>query len=147
PHAAVHINGPALVPETLAPGQFAGFLGRACEPLLLGDPTEELASVRGLEPLPDVSLARLDDRRSLLHALEGGCRRLEGGRRALEVDASYQQAYELLAAGKCRQAFDLEQEPAAVRERYGRHRSGQSCLLARRLVEAGVPWVTVVWNH
>ena len=48
---------------------------------------------------------------------------------------------------RCRQAFDLGQEPTAVRDRYGRHRPGQACLLARRLVEAGVPFVTVIWNH
>src|SRR5208283_5264439 len=52
-----------------------------------------------------------------------------------------------LDAPRCRQAFDLSQEPEAVRDRYGRHRSGQACLLGRRLVEAGLPWVTVLWNH
>jgi uncharacterized protein (DUF1501 family) len=63
------------------------------------------------------------------------------------MNAFYRQAYELLATRNCRDAFDLGKEPAAVRDRYGRNRSGQSCLLARRLVEAGVPWITVIWNH
>jgi hypothetical protein len=59
----------------------------------------------------------------------------------------YRQAYDLLAAPRARHAFDLTREPASVRDRYGRYRSGQACLLARRLVEAGVPWVTVVFNR
>src|SRR5204863_4968734 len=65
----------------------------------------------------------------------------------LEMNVLYRQAYELLSSPRCRQAFDLGQEPAGIRERYGRHRPGQACLLARRLVEAGVPWITVIWNH
>jgi hypothetical protein len=52
-----------------------------------------------------------------------------------------------LSVPSVRQAFDLSIEPERVRERYGRFRSGQACLLARRLVEAGVPWITVAWNH
>ena len=63
------------------------------------------------------------------------------------MEQSYRQAYDLLAAKQVRQAFDLSYEPLALRERYGLHRSGQACLLARRLVEAGVPWITVIWNH
>ena len=53
----------------------------------------------------------------------------------------------MLANPACRQAFDLSREPTALRDRYGRNRSGQTCLLARRLVEAGVPLITVMWNH
>jgi hypothetical protein len=146
PYTAVHVNGPALVPEYVAPGQGAGFLGRACEPLLIGDPTEGPLALRGLDPLPEVSAARLADRRSLRDALDaaGG----KGAERPLrEMEQSYRQAYDLLAAKNVRQAFDLSSEPLPLRERYGLHRSGQSCLLARRLVEAGVPWVTVIWNH
>ena len=63
------------------------------------------------------------------------------------MKALYRQAYTLLADPRCRSAFDLGREPMALRERYGLHRSGQACLLARRLVEAGVPFITVVWNH
>jgi uncharacterized protein (DUF1501 family) len=63
------------------------------------------------------------------------------------MENAYQQAFELLSSPTCRQAFDLAAEPAAVRARYGRHRPGQACLLARRLVEAGVPLITVIWNH
>ncbi len=59
----------------------------------------------------------------------------------------YSQAYELLASPRGRAAFDLEAEPPSLRDRYGRHRSGQACLLARRLAEAEVPLITVFWNH
>src|SRR5262249_18785292 len=64
-----------------------------------------------------------------------------------EMKGWYRQGYDLVAGRNGRRAFDLALEPEAVRDRYGRHRSGQACLLGRRLVEAGVPWVTVIWNH
>ena len=63
------------------------------------------------------------------------------------MKALYGEAYHLLSAPGFRRAFDLGQEPEAVRDAYGRHRSGQACLLGRRLVEAGVPYVAVLWNH
>jgi hypothetical protein len=146
PFTAVHVNGPALVPEYAAPGQTAGFLGRACEPLSIGDPTDEPIALRGLDPLPDVSASRLADRHALLNALDAPLS--TGSERSLrEMEQSYRQAYDLLAAKNVRQAFDLSHEPLPLRERYGLNRSGQSCLLARRLVEAGVPWITVIWDH
>ncbi len=70
PFTAVHVNGPALVPEYAAPGQTAGFLGRACEPLSIGDPTDEPIALRGLDPLPDVSASRLADRHALLNVFD-----------------------------------------------------------------------------
>lgn len=147
PRAAVHVNGPALVPEQPAPGQNAGFLGPSCEPLLLGDPTAGVGITAGLDPLPELPPVRLQARRSLLETLEGYRQSLEEEPALLSRNAHFRQAYELLAAPRCREAFDLSREPEAVRDRYGRHRSGQACLLARRLVEAGVPFITVVWNH
>ena len=61
-------------------------------------------------------------------------------------DSHYERAYRLLQSPTARQAFDLGAEPTRLRERYGMHHFGQSCLLARRLVEADVPMVTVYWN-
>ncbi len=147
PYTAVHVNGPALVPEQTAPGQYAGFLGRGCEPLLVGDASAEPVALRGLDPLAELPPVRTEARRSLLQSLEGYRRRLGQERPLLDMDTVYRRAYELLSAPEFRRAFDLNQEPRAVRDRYGRNRSGQACLLARRLVEAGVPWITVVWNH
>src|SRR5205823_5669042 len=144
---AAHVNGPALVPEQLAPGQFGGFLGRSCEPLLIGDVHEEQLALHGLEPLPELPTVRLEGRRSLLQTVESYHQKLQQDRVFGEMNTLYRQAYALLASRSCRQAFDLTQEPPAVRDRYGRHPSGQACLLARRLVEAGVPWITVIWNR
>ena len=146
PCSAVSINGPALVPEIQAPGQFGGFLGRAYEPLWVGDVTQGATPLLGLDPAADLPPPRLGERRSLLRAVEAARRHLQDHPALLEMNASYRQAYELLAAPQVRRAFDLGQEPAALRDRYGWHRAGQACLLARRLVEAGVPFVTVVWS-
>ena len=145
PYTAVHLNGPALVPELPAPGQNAGFLGYGFDPLLLGDVTESPVPLRGLEPLSDVTTARMNRRRSLLESVEGACDWLERNPALLEMQGVYRQAYDLLAESQVRHAFDLSRESAETRERYGMNRSGQACLMARRLVEAGAPWVTVVW--
>jgi hypothetical protein len=147
PYTAVHVNGPAQVPELLAPGQFGGLLGRAYEPLLLGDVTRDLATVDGLDQHPNLPLVRQSSRRSLLETIDHYRWQIHPDRAPAEMDVLYRRAYELLAAPHCREAFNLAREPAAVRERYGFNRSGQACLLARRLVEAGVPFVTLIWSH
>ncbi len=144
PHTAVTVNGPLLVPEVVSPGQNAGFLGRNCEPLTVGDVTDGPVVVRGLDALPGLPAGRQRERRDLLHALEPAT---AGDPAARALDASYEKAYALLTSRAGRRAFDLAREPRALRERYGLHRSGQACLLGRRLVEAGVPWVTVLFNH
>ncbi len=147
PSAAVHVNGPVVVPEQPSPGQFAGLLGRVCEPLLVGDVTREAVGVGGIEPRSELPPVRVEARRSLLESIEGYRRTLAEDKALLEMDASYRLAYDVLAAPQCRRAFDLDLEPPAVRDWYGRHRPGQACLLARRLVEAGVPLITVMWSH
>jgi hypothetical protein len=147
PFAAAHVNAPAIIPEILAPGQFAGLLGRRSEPLTIGDPTDEVGPVPGLDELEGLGFPRLSERRSLLQSLEAVNRRLETSRALGEAGEAHRQAFDLLSSRSIRQAFDLSLEPQKLRDEYGRHRSGQACLLARRLVEAGVPWITVVWNH
>jgi hypothetical protein len=147
PYTAAHLNGPVLVPEVVAPGQNGGLLGRAYEPLVLGDVTQGAAALGELGPGPDLPPVRLRRRQALVQALEHYRRALEQDRTALEHSAVRRQAYDLLASPRAARAFDLRAEPQAVRERYGLHRSGQACLLGRRLVEAGVPLVTVFFNH
>ncbi len=147
PYSAVHVNGPLEAPELPAPGQFSGLLGRECEPLILGDVSQSSVAVPGLSPLAELPPVRLEARRSLLQALENHCRQMEQQRAMLDKDTLYRQAYALLSSPQCQRAFDLGAEPASVRDRYGRYRSGQACLLARRLVEAGVPLITVMFNH
>ncbi len=143
---AVHLNGPALVPTTVSPGQDGGILGRAWEPLVVGD-VRTAGVIPGLAPYADVPTVRLNQRLALKEALESATRDLEQHRRAVDMDELYRRAFDMLASPATRDAFDLDAEPAKVRERYGRHRSGQACLLARRLVEAGVPYINVIWNH
>jgi hypothetical protein len=144
---AVHLNGPALVPFEAGPGQNGGFLGRAFEPLVVGDPAGAAGAIPGLAPQVDLPPERMDDRFSLKQTLDRELSRLDALQSAYEMDGLYSQARAMLAAPQVRAAFDLSAEPAAIRERYGRHRSGQALLLARRLVAAGVPYINVIWNH
>lgn len=147
PCSAVHVNGPVLVPEIVAPGQFAGLLGRGCEPLTLGDVTQGPVEVAGLEPFPDLPPVRLRERETLLQSLDGYRRDLAARPAARDMGEMYRSAYAFLDSPIGRDAFDLGREPRGVRERYGLHRSGQACLLARRLIEAGVPYVCAFFNH
>lgn len=140
PHSAFHVNGPLLVPTDKAPGQSGGFLGRGYDPLELGDVTTASQLLAGLEPPPDLPRHRLDTRRRL-------AARLDGGYGPASHPELVRKAYELIDSPQVRSAFDLDTEPARIRDRYGRYRAGQACLLGRRLVEAGVPWVTVFFNH
>lgn len=144
---AIHLNGPAEVPNIVAPGQFGGLLGRGYDPMTLGDVSKGNIAVPSLLPHADLPPIRLQARQSLLQSVEAGQRLLEDQKTMLEKHALYQQAFEMLARPEARNAFDLSQEPDSLRDRYGRNRSGQACLLARRLVEAGVPLVTVIWSH
>lgn len=147
PYEAIHINGPALVPSLVGPGQDGGFLGRDYEPLVLGDVSQGRVAVAGLDPQAELPAVRLEARQSLKQAVDGFCRQFAADPQMRDMNQHYAQAFELLSSPRSRAAFDLAAEPAALRDRYGRNRSGQACLLARRLVEAGVPWITVIWNH
>ncbi|MBN9122139.1 MAG: DUF1501 domain-containing protein [Planctomycetes bacterium] len=121
------------------PGQDAGFLGRGADPWLINcAPEKGEFEVPGLALPPDVPAARFDGRKRLLGALD---------RRSGAEDAHVRRAFEMIASPAARKAFDLDAEGTRTRDRYGRTRFGQSCLLARRLVEAGVPLVRVNWTR
>jgi hypothetical protein len=92
---------------------------------------------------PELTLDRLNDRRSLLGTLDRFRRQAESSREFQSLDDSQLEAFELATSRRAREAFDLSSEPAELRDRYGRHAYGQSALLARRLVEAGVTFVTI----
>jgi hypothetical protein len=130
------------------PGQDGGFLGRSADPWLIHCHPEAAGfQISGLGLPPEVPPTRLDGRLSLLGQVN---HRLDSAERAGQIaryDDRSRQAFDLLRAGRARQAFDLEREPDAVRDRYGRNRWGQSVLLARRLVEAGVSLVQVNWTR
>jgi len=131
-------NGPAK-----SPGQLAGYLGAGYDPMVLGaNPNAADFRVEGTGLPENMDPPRLRDRQSLLHTLETHQRRLEGGGLG-DMDTLYQRAFAMLTSDRAKRAFDIGQEPVRIRERYGRHTSGQGALLARRLVEAGVPFVTV----
>jgi len=147
PYSAVHINGPAYVPLIVGPGQSGGLLGRDYDPLLIGDVHEKPVGLPGLSPLSTLPTVRLDARKTLLQSLDHFSQSGDHGVAVGDVDSNYAQAYKLLNSPRCRDAFDLTQESPALRDRYGRNRAGQACLLARRLVEADVPWVHVFFNH
>lgn len=144
---AVHLNGPAEVPLIVGPGQFGGLLGRAYDPLTLGDVSQGPIAIPSLQRHDDMPEVRMKSRQSLLQSVEDGMATMAGQRDALDKSALYRQAFDMLAKNETQTAFDLSQEPDSLRDRYGRNRSGQACLLARRLVEAGVPLITVIWSH
>lgn len=130
------VSHPAA-PGGTAPGQHAGWLGSAFDPFLVSDdPNRPNFRVAGLGDPSEVTLARHD----LLRALD---RELAGS----DYDAVRQRAFDLLFSDRVVRAFDLEREPPRVRDRYGRNTHGQACLLARRLVEAGVRLVCVNWHN
>jgi hypothetical protein len=132
-------------PNDSWPGQTAGFLGRAWDPWLLTcDPSKPNFALNEVAPSPDVPALRFDERRSLLDQVNRHTDRLAAGNVG-RYGANVQQAFDLLADKTARRAFDLTAEPDRVRDRYGREKFGQSCLLARRLIEAGVRLVQVNW--
>jgi hypothetical protein len=125
------------------PGQNGGFLGAGAAPFrVLGDPDDDSFRVDGLADDPE----RLGDRRALLRALDNRLGRLASDPAVERLDQHQRRALALLTSGEARRAFDIGREPDLVRRRYGRHKYGQSLLLARRLVEAGVRLVTVYWG-
>ena len=123
----------------------AGFLGAALDPFSPGgDPNSNDFQVRDLNLAPGVTAERMDRRRSLRQTVDAAFSRFEkGSDRARTVDSFYKRAYALLSSDKARQAFELKSEKDEVRNAYGRNGFGQSLLLARRLVEGGVRFVTV----
>ncbi len=131
----------------LVPGQGPGILGQRCAPFLVkGDPTRDDFSVSTLTLPAEVTRDRLDQRIHLQAALDQQAEQLSRLASSQEMRTHYERAYTLLRSSAAQQAFRLGAEPAKLRERYGMHPFGQSCLLARRLVEAGVPLVAVYWN-
>lgn len=125
-------------------GQDAGFLGKAHDPFaLMADPSKPNFQVPDMLPPPEIGAARLDRRRKLRQIVDDTVRHFEGTADARLLDANFESAFRLMTSKEARAAFDLSQEPQKVRERYGMNRFGQSCLLARRLIEARVRFVTV----
>lgn len=129
-------------------GQGAGWLGPLYEPLRIdADASKPDYRVADFALRADLPAERAGRRRALLRDLEGQQRHLEARAEAAAAGAHYERAFSLLASRGAVEAFDLTKEPLRVRERYGMNVHGQSVLQARRLVEAGVPLVTVFWPN
>lgn len=142
-----HALHPAA-PGGVAPGQHGGWLGRKYDPMLVpGDPSQPGWKIPELTLGDGVSLARLESRREVLQLIDQQRGLLDAAAEARDLAGYQQQAVGLLTSAEARAAFDLEQESPETRERYGRNIHGQCALLARRLVEQGVPLVSVNWHN
>jgi hypothetical protein len=140
-----------VLPETmgrgggnLPNGQAGGFLGKAFDPFaLMADPSKENFKVPDLLPPASIPPARMERRRRLREAVEESMTAFEASENARLMNEHFETAYRLMTSPQARDAFDLSKEPVAVREKYGMNRFGQCCLLSRRLIEAGVRFVTI----
>jgi hypothetical protein len=125
-------------------GQSAGFLGKAHDPFaLMADPAQPKFKVPDMLPPPEIGEVRLERRRKMRDIVDSTVKYFEASEDAKLLDENFHNAYRLMTSDQARNAFDLSQEPKKVRDRYGMTRFGQCCLLARRLIEAGVRFVTI----
>jgi hypothetical protein len=133
---------------SITPGQHASFLGKAHDPLFIGqDPNSPDFRLPELSLPANLSPERLGNRREVLRIIDQQTELLEFSAKARGIDAHYARAMTMLSSPGVRKAFDLSGEPAAVRDRYGRTTYGQGCLLARRLVEAGARFINVYFSQ
>lgn len=141
----VEMPRPLQESNVIGKGGAAGFLGKAFDPYRLYQDPNKPIRLDDLTLRTEVGRERLQGRFELLRGINSSMKDLEKAVLATAVDEYYAKAYDLVLSGKARDAFDLEQEPAAMRERYGRTTFGQGALLARRLVEAGTRLVQLNW--
>ena len=125
-------------------GQAGGFLGKAMDPFaLMADPSVPNFKVPDLLPPAEIGTVRLNRRRTMRDIVDARVSEFEASESAALLDGNFQAAFRLMTSDQARGAFDLTKEKPEVRERYGMNRFGQCCLLARRLIEAGVRFVTI----
>ncbi|HXD85125.1 MAG TPA: DUF1501 domain-containing protein [Urbifossiella sp.] len=125
-------------------GHSAGYLGKTHDPFILNaDPNAPNFKVPDLLPPDYITGLRAERRQKLRDAVDEATGAFEKNAAAKQLDDNFNLAFKLMASAKAREAFALEKEPGKVKDRYGRTRFGQCCLMARRLIEAGVRFVTV----
>lgn len=124
-----------------------GGLGRSAEPLEIADPLAVAGALDEFTLAHEINADRLEDRNGLLRSIDELRQMAEGSSSARAQDASYRRALGMLTSTHVRDAFDLAREPERLRDRYGANCFGQSCLLARRLVEAGTRFIQIVWYN
>jgi uncharacterized protein (DUF1501 family) len=146
---ASFVSFPHVISDgSITPGQHASFLGKAHNPLFVNqDPSKPDFRLPELTLPENLSPGRLENRTELLRIIDEQSELLETSLVAQGLDESYQKAVAMLTSPRFKQAFDLSKEPKAVREKYGRTTYGQSCLLARRVVEAGAKFVNVYFSR
>lgn len=133
---------------SVTPGQRASFLGQQHDPLFIpNDPNEASFELSQLSVPAGISMNQLADRRKLQKLINRQARSLDESTAARGLDAYYDRVLGMLNSPDVRSAFDLSKEPEPLREAYGRTTYGQSCLLARRLVESGVKFVSVYFSR
>ncbi|HZY86406.1 MAG TPA: DUF1501 domain-containing protein [Gemmataceae bacterium] len=128
----------------------SAFLGGRYESFKTGDPNAPGFKVQDVSPAEPVSAQRAKRRRTLLQAVDGLARQVEGNDQIATYDEFHERAATMILSAEARSAFAVERESDRLRDRYGRNTFGQSCLLARRLVERGVRFVTINnggWDH
>lgn len=149
-HLPGYVQLPAIINDgdgLPVPGQDAGILGDAQAPFrVLGDLTQPSFRVPELVLADGLSAERLSGRMGLRQRVAEGLEHLSRDVAGSALDSSYERAVRLLSSAETQRAFDLSCEAQALRQRYGYHHFAQGLVLARRLVEAGVPLVTVYWN-
>ena len=148
----VMLPRPLQESNVVGKGGGAGFLGKAFDPYTLYPPGDDLdmnklerLTVDDLKLPPEVFALRLQRRAELRTVIESAMPEVEKAVERYNLDDYYQRALNLIVSGRARKAFDLSQESEEMRDNYGRNTFGQSCLLARRLVEAGTRVVEVIW--
>jgi uncharacterized protein (DUF1501 family) len=148
----VMLPRPLQESNVVGKGGGAGFLGKAFDPYTLYPPGDDLdmnkmerLTVDDLKLPPEVFALRLQRRAELRSVIESAMPEVEKAVEKYNLDDYYQKALNLIISGRARKAFDLGEETASTRDNYGRNTFGQSCLLARRLVEAGTRVVEVIW--
>jgi hypothetical protein len=144
------VNLPTFLMEgpLVWPGQHAGFLGPRYDPWQVSrDPNAADFRVDSLRLSPGLDVSRLSERSSLLNQVNRQQNHLADLAAATHLTDQQQLAISVLTSGKIARAFEMDREPPAVRDRYGRHTFGQSLLLARRLIDAGVPVVQANMGH
>src|SRR5437763_94693 len=146
---ATFVSFPHVIADgSITPGQHASFLGKAHNPLFVNqDPNKADFRLPELTLPDNLSVERLESRRDLLRMIDEQSELLETSLVAQGLDESYQKAVAMLTSPRFKQAFDLTKEDPKTRARFGRTTYGQSCLLARRVVEAGARFVNVYYSR
>jgi hypothetical protein len=146
-----YVAAPHAATIGLVPGYNGGhMLGAQNDPFLTGDPNAHNYTVRNLNLANGLTVEKLEDRRSLLAQFDKNRKHLDAHPTTQALDRFAREAYDFVTGPTAREAFAIGKESTALRDRYGRNDWGQSCLLARRLVEAGSTFVTVHfggWDH